>query len=290
MIIYKLNPQGFCKGVINAIKLAKASVLDSSIEKPIYMLGALIHNQHIIDELTNLGIIIIDDKFKKRIELLDLIPDGKGTVIISAHGACDDVYNKIKDKGLNILDATCPYVRLVHDRVKNKINENYSILYIGAKSHPECEGVIDNNNDIKLITTENDIDNLNINNDKIYVTNQTTLSIYEIDNIYKKIKDKYPNSIIDDKICMATTERQKAVYNSPSVDLCIVIGDLRSSNTKKLAEVANKRGLKTILVDNLDDLKSKINDFNNINKISITSGASTPEFITDEIIKYLESK
>ena len=86
----------------------------------------------------------------------------------------------------------------------------------------------------------NELNDINLDNKKIYVTNQTTLSIYEINNIYSKIKNKYPNSIIDDKICMATTERQKAVYESPDVDLCIVIGDLRSSNTKKLAEVAKK--------------------------------------------------
>lgn len=286
MIVYKLEPQGFCKGVINAIKLAKASTSNPSIKKPIYMLGALIHNQHIIDELTNLGIIIIDDKNKKRIELLDLIPDGNGTVIISAHGVCDTVYDKIKEKGLDIIDATCPYVSLVHKKVKEKLKDDYDILYIGAKSHPECEGVIDNDKRIKLITNENELNDINLDNKKIYVTNQTTLSIYEINNIYSKIKDKYPNSIIDDKICMATTERQKAVYESPDVDLCIVIGDLRSSNTKKLAEVAKKRGLNTILVDNLSDLKNKLP--NDIHSVSITSGASTPEFITNEIIEYLE--
>ena len=288
MIIHKLNPQGFCKGVINAIKLAKASVNDNNIKKPIYMLGALIHNEHIINELKDLGIIIIDEKNKSRLELLDLIPNGSGTIIISAHGVTDNIYLKIKEKGLDILDATCPYVSLVHKKVKEKIDLGYDILYIGAKSHPECEGVIDNSDKITLITSDLDIDNLDVKNDKIYVTNQTTLSIYEIENIYNKIKQKYPNAIIDDKICMATTERQKAVYESPNVDLCIVIGDSRSSNTKKLAEVARKKGLDTILVDNIDDLKNKIP--NNINSVSITSGASTPEFIVDEIIDYLKKR
>ena len=285
MIIHKLNPQGFCKGVINAIKLAKAAVTDSSIKKPIYMLGALIHNQHIIDELTKLGIIIIDEKGKTRLELLDLIPNNEGTVIISAHGASDNVYTKIKEKGLDILDATCPYVKLVHNRVKEKLNQGYDVIYIGAKGHPECEGVVTNSNKINLVTSLSDIDKLNISNNNIYVTNQTTLSIYEINNIYDNIKNRYSNAIIDDKICMATTERQKAVYESPMVDLCIVIGDSRSSNTKKLAEVANKKGIKTLLVEDLNDLKKSLPD--NINSISITSGASTPDYITNEIIEYL---
>lgn len=287
MIVYKLEPQGFCKGVENAIKLAKNSISDPNIKKPIYMLGALIHNQHIINELKDLGIIIIDEKNKTRLELLDLIKSNFGTIIISAHGASSLVFEKAKAKGFDVLDATCPYVSLVHNKVNKHLKDGYDIIYIGTKNHPECEGVIGNNN-INLITNINDIDSLNINNDKIYVTNQTTLSIYEINNIYNKIKEKYPNAIIDDKICMATTERQKAVYESPNVDLCIIIGDLRSSNTKKLEEVARKKGLNTLLVDSLDDLKNKLP--NNINTVSITSGASTPSFITNEIIEYLKNK
>ncbi len=287
MIINKLEPQGFCKGVINAINLAKKAVNDSNIKKPIYMLGALIHNEHIINELQNLGIIIVDQKLKSRLELLDLIPDNNGTVIISAHGVSNKVIEKIKNKKLDIIDTTCPYVNLVHKRVFEKINEGYNILYIGQKSHPECEGVIDNDKNIKLITNIDDVKDLNINNDKIYVTNQTTMSIYEIDNIYNELKNKYKNILIDNKICMATTERQKAVYNTDNVDLLIVIGDIRSSNTKKLAEVGKKKGINTILVDNLLDLKNKLP--NNINKVAVTSGASTPDFITDEIIEYLKT-
>ena len=287
MIVYKLEPQGFCKGVENAIKLAKNSISDPNIKKPIYMLGALIHNQHIINELKDLGIIIIDEKNKTRLELLDLIKSNLGTIIISAHGASSLVFEKAKAKGFGVLDATCPYVSLVHNKVNKHLKDGYDIIYIGTKNHPECEGVIGNNN-INLITNIDDIDSLNIKNDKIYVTNQTTLSIYEINNIYNKIKEKYPNAIIDDKICMATTERQKAVYESPNVDLCIIIGDLRSSNTKKLEEVARKKGLNTLLVDSLDDLKNKLP--NNIKSVSITSGASTPSFITNEIIEYLKNK
>lgn len=287
MIVYKLKPQGFCKGVENAIKLAKNSISDPNIKKPIYMLGALIHNQHIINELKDLGIIIIDEKNKTRLELLDLIKSNFGTIIISAHGASSLVFEKAKAKGFKVLDATCPYVSLVHNKVNKHLKDGYDIIYIGTKNHPECEGVIGNNN-INLITSINDIDSLNIKNDKIYVTNQTTLSIYEINNIYNRIKEKYPNAIIDDKICMATTERQKAVYESPNVDLCIIIGDLRSSNTKKLEEVARKKGLNTLLVDSLDDLKNKLPS--NIKSVSITSGASTPSFITNEIIEYLKKK
>ena len=285
MIIHRLEPQGFCKGVMMAIDIAKKSVSDKFIKKPIYMLGALIHNEHIINELKDLGIIIVDDKNKTRLELLDLINDNCGTVIISAHGASDLVYKKIKEKGLDLIDATCPYVKLVHEKIAKKIKDGYDILYIGAKGHPECEGVITNSDKIHLITSSNIIDT-NINNDKIYATNQTTLSIYEIDNIYNKIKELYPNTIIDNKICDATTKRQKAVYESPLVDLLIVVGDSRSSNTKKLNDVGIKKGLKTLLIEDVNQIIDY--DFNNINSIAITSGASTPSYIVDEIIEYVK--
>ena len=131
------------------------------------------------------------------------------------------------------------------------------------------------------------ISNLNLNTDNPYVTNQTTLSIYDIKDYYDLIKEKYPNSYLDNKICMATTERQKAVKEQEQTDLCIIVGDKKSSNTKKLVSVSELANIKTILVDSLEDLKKY--PLNNINKISISSGASTPSYLVDEIINYLNN-
>ena len=125
-----------------------------------------------------------------------------------------------------------------------------------------------------------------INNDKIYVTNQTTLSLLEIENIYNELKNKYPNIVIDNKICLSTTLRQKSILNQEKVDLCIIVGDKSSSNTSKLVKIGNNIGINTVLVNNLNDVK--LLDLNNIESISITSGASTPNYLIEEIVDYLK--
>ena len=283
MIVNKLEPQGYCGGVTRAIKLAYD--LAKNEKEPIYMLGKIIHNQHVIDSLEEIGIKTIDDKNKTRLELLDSIPSG--IVIFSAHGVSPLVYEKAKQKGLKIVDASCPYVKIIHDRMKDYIDKGYTCLYIGTKGHPECEGVLGISSSIIFIENKEDILNLNINNDRIYVTNQTTLSINETKELFNLIKDKYNNVVIDDKICNATTVRQEAVLNQPKADLCIVVGDIHSSNTNKLKEVSEKTNTKTILVDNLESLDKSILDGKKV--INITSGASTPSYIVDEIINYLKA-
>ena len=286
MKINKIEPQGYCKGVINAINIANELLNDNNTIKPIYFLGSIIHNKHVINDFEKKGIITIDDKSKSRLELLDLID--KGTVIFSAHGVSDKVYEKAKQKGLNIIDATCPMVHIIHKKIKEYLNNGYECIYIGTKNHPECEGVLGISDKIHFITNIDDINNLNINSNKIYVTNQTTLSIFDIKEIFGKLKNKYKNIYIDDKICNATTIRQEAMANQEKVDLCIVVGDLKSSNTKKLKEVSEKyANIKTILCEDLNSLDKSL--LNNINSISISSGASTPPYLVDEIINYIKN-
>ena len=284
MIIKKIEPQGFCGGVKRAIEITNNISSDSSTKRPIYMLGSLIHNAHIIDEFKSQGIILLDDKLSKE-EMIDMVDDG--TIIISAHGISPKLLKKAQDKGLNIVNTTCPYVELIHNKITDAINNNTEVLYIGTKSHPEVCGVLGISDKIHLITNLDDVNNLNIKSDKVYVTNQTTLSIYDIKNYYDLIKQKYPNAIIDNKICNATTIRQEAVYNQEIVDLCIIVGDKKSSNTKKLKEVSENRGINTILIDSVNDLKNY--DFKNIKSVSISSGASTPSYLVDEVIEYIKN-
>ena len=281
MIVNKLEPQGYCGGVTRAIKMAYD--LAKKTNKPIYMLGKIIHNQHVIDSLEEIGIKTIDDKNKTRLELLDSIDSG--IVIFSAHGVAPNVYQKAKDKGLTIVDASCPYVLVVHDRIKEHLEKGYTCIYIGTKGHPECEGVIGISSSIVFVETKEYILNLDSNLDKVYVTNQTTLAINETKELFDLIKEKYKNAIIDDKICNATTVRQEAVLNQPKADLCIVIGDIHSSNTNKLKEVSLKTGVETILIDSLANLDKSI-----LETINITSGASTPSYIVDEIINYIKER
>lgn len=284
MIINKIEPQGFCHGVINAINIVNESLKK---EKNIYLLGEIIHNKNVINELTNLGAITIPTEGKTRLELLDKIDSG--TVIFSAHGVSPKVYEKAKSKNLKIIDATCPMVLLVHNNIIKKINEGYDVIYIGTKNHPEVEGVLGISSSIKFISSIDDILNLNITNNKIYATNQTTLSKYDIENIYDQLKDKYPNILIDNKICNATTIRQEAIKNQPKADLCIIVGDKLSSNTKKLVKVSETMAkIKTIQCEDLSNLN--MDDLKNVNTINISSGASTPDYIVDEIIEYLKKK
>ena len=283
MIINKIEPQGYCHGVINALKIINEALKDNNT---IYSLGSIIHNEHVINDLKNKGVITIEEKGLSRLDLLDKI--NEGTVVFSAHGVSPLVYEKAKSKNLKIIDATCPMVHLVHKKITEHLNLGYDCIYIGANGHPECEGVLGISNKIHFISSIDDINNLNINNDKIYVTNQTTLSIYDIEDIFNELKKKYPNIIIDDKICNATTVRQKALANQPKCDLCIIVGDKKSSNSLKLYKVSTEIAkAKTIFVDNLKSLDKEI--LKDVNIINISSGASTPSELVDEIIEYLNT-
>lgn len=285
MEVIKITPQGFCKGVIKALKIVNDAACDKSIPKPIYVLGKIIHNKHVINDLNKLGVITVDEGNKTRLELLDKIDFG--TVIFSAHGISDAVYEKAKAKNLNIIDASCEDVLLVHKLIKEHLQMGYDIFYIGTKNHPESEGVLGIDDKIHLLTTPDDLDSLSISNDKIYVSNQTTLSEYDISKIATKIKKLYPQALISNNICNATTARQNALIKQEKVDLCIIVGDKESSNTKKLAYVSETFSKnKTILVESLEQLKKY--DLSHLKKVSVSSGASTPKKITDEIIEYLK--
>ena len=285
MKINKIEPQGYCNGVKRALDIIDEAINNPSTSKPIYLLGSIIHNKNVVNNFINKGVILIEDKTKTRLELLDEI--NEGSVVFSAHGVSPLIYEKANLKKLNIIDATCGYVKIVHQKILDFLNKGYEIIYIGTKNHPECEGVLGISDKIHFITNLDDINNLSINNDKIFCTNQTTLSKYDISNLFDELKNKFKNIIIDDKICNATTIRQEAMKNQPKADLCIVVGDKSSSNTKKLAKVSLEQALiKTILVEDLNELKSY--DLKDLNTINISSGASTPSYIVDEIINYLE--
>ncbi|MDE7213684.1 MAG: 4-hydroxy-3-methylbut-2-enyl diphosphate reductase [Anaeroplasmataceae bacterium] len=282
MIINKLTPQGYCSGVKNALKIAYEVLSSSNYPRPIYLLGSIIHNQNVIADLKEKGAILIEEKGISRSELIDKIPSG--TVIFSAHGVSPTVYEKARNKGLTIVDTICGNVVLVQQQMKKYLSLGYTCLYIGTKGHPECEGILGISPSILLIEKVEDLKDISA--DKIYATNQTTLSLFETEKLYEEIKQKFPNALIDNKICKATTVRQHACLTQEPVDLCLVVGDKASSNTKKLALASESISIPTLLIEGVSDLKEI--DFKNINKVSITSGASTPDYIVDEIIEYLK--
>lgn len=272
-----IEPQSYCMGVKRAINLLD-NALKADLEKPYYLVGKLIHNDLVMEKYLKQGVIIIDEHHKDDIKNIT-----KGTLIFQAHGTDESLIADARMRGLTIVDATCPVVSLIHNKIKEYIKLGYEIIYVGKNNHSESEAVLTIAKNIHFVADIKDIDKLNINNDKIYITNQTTLSTLDLKAIYEYIKNKYPQAIIDNKICLATTKRQVAVLNS-NYDLIIVVGDIHSSNTKRLYELALSK-TNSILISNLDDLKKY--DLTKFQNIGITSGASTPMSLVKNIYDYL---
>lgn len=281
MRVFEVSPRGYCLGVISAIELAKKVAKDNP-NKQITILGMLVHNKFVNQDLSKLGIQILDNKGLTRMELLDLV--NEGIVIMSAHGVSDEVIEKAKSKGLEVFDSTCTYVRQTHNLIKEKIADGYTVLYLGQQGHPESEGAVAINNKIKLIQCK---DELPTDGKKYFITNQTTLSYDFVQDVYDKAKEL--NIEVANEICNATRTRQEAIKNIPGdVDILIVVGDTRSNNTKKLAELAKEYLNDVYLVESVSDIDD--NWFNQKMYCAITSGASTPTNITNEVIEYIKKR
>ena len=285
MEIKKVVPSGYCKGVINAIKLAKETRLNNP-DDSIYVLGMLVHNSFVSKELEELGIITLDDTNTSKADLLDTIDDG--IVIFTAHGISDAIKQKAIDKGLRYVDASCVDVLKTQNIIKEYIHNGYDVIYFGKAKHPEAEAVISISNKIHLITNMDELNNLNLNNDKVFLTNQTTMSYMELADLIDRAKVLYPNIIIEKEICNATSSRQLAISNLTDCDLLYVVGDSKSNNTNKLVDIALKQGIKKVLlIQNFKDINK--DDLYNVDKVYVTAGASTPPTLIDEVIKYLRS-
>lgn len=284
MDIIKISPQGFCNGVNLALKKVNDALNNPNTKKPIYLLGMIIHNKFVCDELVEKGIIILEGN--NRSELIDNIDTG--TVIISAHGINKAIKDKIINKGLNLIDATCPIVNNIHEKIFKYLNLGYEILYIGKQNHPESIGVLNESNKIHLIDNIDKLNNIN-KDKKYYVTNQTTLSNDYIIDFHNKIKELFKNVVIENDICLATTKREMALYDIKS-DLIIVVGDPKSSNTNKLVDIAKRKASakNVIFIQSAKDLIDF--DFSIYHKIHITSGASTPKELTEQVIRYIINK
>lgn len=286
MIVKDIRPRGFCKGVYFAIEKVKEILNSKEYPKPIYVLGYIVHNKFVVEELKALGAITLDDLTKSRLELIDNI--NSGTIVISAHGTPIDVINKIKAKGLTLVDATCKDVYITHDLIKEYLKKDYDIIYIGKKNHPETNASLALGKNIYLVETIKDIETIKTDK-KIFVTNQTTFSIKDILPIHEAINLKFPNAIITEEICNATRLRQNAIIKANSdVDLCYIVGDKRSNNSRNLVKISEKfTKTKTLLIQSVKDIKES--DIKAIKVVSVSSGASTPEYLTKAVIDFLDN-
>ncbi len=288
MKVVKITPQGFCYGVVGAIKSALAASENKDLPKPIHVLGMIVHNEHITKALENLGIITVDDKNKDRLELLDDI--NSGTVIFTAHGVSDLVREKAINKGLVTIDASCRDVLKTHELIKEKIREGYVVIYIGKNKHPETESALSiDKKSVILVEKVSDVQKLKITKKKIVITNQTTMSLWDIKDIVSSIKEKYSTADFMQEVCNATLVRQKAVVEKAAgLDLVFVVGDPKSNNTKKLVSVCQEQAnVQAIRIGSVDDIDVTV--LKNVKSVGVTSGASTPTAVTNEVIDFLSS-
>jgi 4-hydroxy-3-methylbut-2-enyl diphosphate reductase len=285
MEVLKISPRGYCYGVVDAMVLARQTARNLDLPRPIYILGMIVHNRHVTEAFEEEGVITLDGE--NRLEILEKID--KGTVIFTAHGVSPEVRRRAREKGLTIVDATCPDVTKTHDLIREKTEQGYEIIYIGKKGHPEPEGAVGiAPGHVHLIEKEEEIERLKLNTDKIVITNQTTMSQWDIRHIMNRLIAKFPKAEIHNEICLATQVRQEAVAEqAKECDLVIVVGDPRSNNSNRLAQVAEEiAGTKAYRVADVTEIRTEW--LLGIRKVGVTSGASTPTPITREVIDYLE--
>lgn len=268
------NPRGFCAGVERAIIIVEQAL--KKFGAPIYVRHEVVHNRFVIDDLKSKGAIFVDN-------IAD-IPEGSH-VIFSAHGVSKVVKTDAKNRKLIAIDATCPLVTKVHREVNKMYGENYHIIMIGHKGHPEVEGTmgqIEKNSpdaSIHLIENKEDVSNLTISvNNRVSYVSQTTLSVDDTQEIIEALKYKYPNiqGPKSSDICYATQNRQDSIKKMIAYqDIILVVGSANSSNSNRLVEIAKKQGIEAHLIDNPDEFDSDI--LKGKNRIGLTAGASAPE-------------
>ncbi|MCY8233520.1 4-hydroxy-3-methylbut-2-enyl diphosphate reductase [Priestia endophytica] len=285
MEIIKIAPRGYCYGVVDAMVIARNAALDKSLPRPIYILGMIVHNKHVTDAFEEDGIITLDGA--NRLEILEGIENG--TVIFTAHGVSPEVKKRAKEKGLTTIDATCPDVTRTHDLIRAKKKEGYQVIYIGKKNHPEPEGALGVAPDIvHLVEKAEDVKSLNIESDKIIVTNQTTMSQWDVLDVMEKVQEKFPHVEQHKEICLATQVRQEAVAEQAGeADVTIVVGDPKSNNSNRLAQVSEEiAGTTAYRIGDLSELK--IDWLKGAKKVAVTAGASTPTPIVREVIQFID--
>lgn len=278
------EPHGFCGNENFGVRRAIRLVQEAARQYPnrVYLLGEVVHNQPVINWL--------EKEYRvKTIHSLQEVAKN-GVVILRAHGATPKIYKQAEKLGLIIIDATCPLVFQVHLEVRKLKVEGKKILYlVSDKNHDEAVGVASEAPaDVKLVTLE-ELPKIKITEPgKTVVLTQTTLSILETKEALEKLKKRYPTLTIRPHICLATTQRQEAVIKLAKKDgIIVIVGSATSSNATRLKEVAEKVGAKAYLVEKAGDLQEKW--FRGKKKVVLSSGASTPEWVLDEVIKKIKN-
>ena len=276
-------PRGYCAGVDRAV-IAVEKALDH-YGAPVYVRKEIVHNKHVVTGLEKRGAIFVDE--------VDEVPEGS-TLVFSAHGVSPAVVKASEARGLNTIDATCPLVTKVHREVQRFAAEEYDILLIGHEGHEEVEGTAGEAPEhVQLVDGEEGIQNAKVRDPKKVIwLSQTTLSVDETMETVLKLREKFPTlqNPPSDDICYATQNRQVAIKKVGSEsDLVLVIGSANSSNTVRLVEVALEAGAKAAYrIDYASEIKDEW--FEGVETVGVSSGASAPEELVDEVLEYLEKR
>ena len=284
MEILLANPRGFCAGVDRAIEIVEKAI--QLFGAPVYVRHEVVHNRFVVDDLRRKGAIFVEE--------LDQVPDDN-YVIFSAHGVSKAVQREAGRRQLKVFDATCPLVTKVHMEVSRYSRKGIETILIGHRGHPEVEGTMgqyerDNGGEIYLVESAEDVRHLKVKNpERLRYVTQTTLSKDDTAIVIDTLHEVFPHIQGPKKedICYATQNRQDAVKQlAERCDLILVVGSNNSSNSNRLREIAENRGIEGYLIDSADDIKRDWLD--NKHCIGVTAGASAPELLVDNVVRFLQ--
>lgn len=272
---------GFCFGVKRAVDLVYEEAKKGG---DIYTYGPIIHNEEVVGDLENKGVRVINSP-----EEIDNLKSG--TIIIRSHGVSKDIYDRMINNGLNVIDATCPFVKKIHNIVSEESNKGNVIVIVGNKDHPEVQGIKGwSNGETYIIDSREEIDKITINNGKkVCVVAQTTFNFNKFKELVEILTKRVYDIIAVNTICNATKERQtEAKSLALESDAMIVIGGRHSSNTQKLYQICKSECDNTMYIQTLDDLV--IDELTSVRSVGITAGASTPNNIIEEVWQACQKK
>ncbi len=269
MKITRAYPIGFCKGVNLAVQKVY-EVIETYPHLPIYCIGQIVHNDIVNQDFVKKGVKILTVNKEEAIDSIS-----QGVVIFSAHGTNPLLIQKAKEKNLIVIDTTCFYVKKEMQVILKYIKKQYDIIYIGKKNHPEAQAICSLSSHIYLIENLQDAKQLHLENKKIFLTNQTTISILDLKEIFEYFKKIYPSIIFGDELCSSTRLRQEAILSlNKNVDGIIIVGDKHSNNCTNLYLLAQKKKIPSIMISNEKELD--MHWLKNKQHIVLFSGASTP--------------
>jgi 4-hydroxy-3-methylbut-2-en-1-yl diphosphate reductase len=277
-----LKPRGFCAGVVRAIDIVRIAL--EAFGPPIYVRKEIVHNRFVVEELQGKGAIFVDS--------VEEVPDGE-RVIYSAHGVSPEVREASEKRHLRVIDATCPLVTKVHVEAVKFAKEGYSLMLIGHRDHDEVIGTLGEAPIVtQVVGSPEQVDSLIVADpDRVAYLTQTTLSLDETKDIITALRRRFPNikGPAAQDICYATENRQVAVKHVASdADLLLVVGSENSSNSNRLVEVARNLATTSHLIDNYRNIKTEW--LEGVKTIALTAGASAPECLVEEVVKFLGTK